>query len=145
MRTFWPVRTTLSSVSVRILTAGVAEVPTSVFTIGATNHLHNDVSSLRFLVAGHETSSTGTAWALYALTQAPHVQNKLRDELLTVETDTPTMDELNALPYLDMVVKEVLRLHAPVAGTVRSAVKDDEIPCGRPYKDRYGVERDTIR
>jgi len=31
-----------------------------------------------FLVAGHETTSTATTWALFALTQAPEVQTKLR-------------------------------------------------------------------
>ncbi|KAH8102301.1 cytochrome P450 [Cristinia sonorae] len=97
-----------------------------------------------FIVAGHETTSTAVTWCLYALTQAPHVQTKLRDELLSVQTEMPTMDELNALPYLDMVVKETLRVHAPVAQTVRVATRDDEIPVGKPYRDRYGVERDSI-
>ncbi|TCD69777.1 hypothetical protein EIP91_006313 [Steccherinum ochraceum] len=98
-----------------------------------------------FIVAGHETTSTGVTWTLFALTQAPHVQTKLRNELLTVRTDMPSMDELNALPYLDMVVREVLRIHAPVASTIRVAAKNDEIPCAKPYTDRYGVQRDTIR
>ena len=49
-------------------------------------------------------------WALFALSQRPDVQRKLRDELFQIQTDTPTMDELNSLPYLDMVVKETLRL-----------------------------------
>ncbi|THH29155.1 hypothetical protein EUX98_g5030 [Antrodiella citrinella] len=97
-----------------------------------------------FIVAGHETTSTAVTWCLFALTQAPHVQTKLRDELLTIDTDMPSMEELQALPYLEMVVKEVLRLHAPVGQTIRVAEKDDEIPVGRPYRDRNGVERYTI-
>ncbi|KAJ7275844.1 cytochrome P450 [Mycena rebaudengoi] len=36
-----------------------------------------------FLVAGHETTSTAAAWALFALTQNVAVQKRLRDELLT--------------------------------------------------------------
>lgn len=97
-----------------------------------------------FLVAGHETTGTATTWALYALTQALEVQSKLRDELLTVSTDNPTMDELNALPYLDAVVRETLRLHAPVPSTMRVAVKDDILPLSTPFTDKYGVEHDTL-
>ncbi|TFK34906.1 cytochrome P450 [Crucibulum laeve] len=91
-----------------------------------------------FLVAGHETTSTGTTWALYALTQSPEVQKKLRDELLTVSTDNPTMDELNALPYLDAVVRETLRIHAPVPSTIRVAMKDDILPVNKPFTDTKG-------
>ncbi|KAG6902666.1 hypothetical protein C0995_013358 [Termitomyces sp. Mi166 len=98
-----------------------------------------------FLVAGHETTSTGTTWALYALTQDKAVQNKLREELLTVDTDNPTMDQLNALPYLDMVVRETLRVHSPVPSTIRIAVKDDILPLGHPVTDRKGVVHDSIK
>ena len=97
-----------------------------------------------FLLAGHETTSTGTTWALYALTQAPEVQRKLREELLSVSTDTPSMDELMALPYLDMVVKEVLRLHTPVPSTVRIATKEEVIPVSEPFTDRNGEVQDKI-
>ncbi|KAI9059128.1 cytochrome P450 [Trametes sanguinea] len=91
-----------------------------------------------FLLAGHETTSTSTTWALYALSKNLGAQKKLREELLTIGTDTPTMDELSALPYLDMVVRETLRLHAPVAMLFREARKDDAIPVSEPFTDRYG-------
>ncbi|KAG6838851.1 hypothetical protein C0991_007927, partial [Blastosporella zonata] len=98
-----------------------------------------------FLIAGHETTSTATTWALFALSQDTVTQRKLRGELLSVETDNPTMDELNALPYLDMVVRETLRLHAPVAETIRQATQDDIIPLNKPFIDRKGVVRDGVR
>ncbi|EKM59826.1 uncharacterized protein PHACADRAFT_206038 [Phanerochaete carnosa HHB-10118-sp] len=97
-----------------------------------------------FIVAGHETTSTATTWALFALAQWPEVQHKLRAELLQVATDSPTMDELNALPYLDAVVRETLRRHSPVPATMRAAVEDDVIPVGTPYTDRYGRVREHI-
>lgn len=84
-------------------------------------------------------------WCLYALTQSPDVQDKLRQELLSVDTDIPTMDQLVALPYLEMVVRETLRLHAPVPFTTRQAVQDDVIPVAEPYIDRHGNVRDNIR
>ncbi|KAI0672480.1 cytochrome P450 [Trametes maxima] len=98
-----------------------------------------------FIVAGHETTSTATTWCLFALTQAPAVQAKLRAELLAVDTNTPTMEELNALPYLDAVVRETLRIHSPVATTVRVAARDDVIPVDRPFVDRFGEVQDSIR
>ncbi|PIL29244.1 cytochrome P450 [Ganoderma sinense ZZ0214-1] len=98
-----------------------------------------------FLVAGHETTSTATTWCLFALTQNPRVKKKLRDELLAVETDTPTMEELNALPYLDMVIRESLRLYAPIPTTIRVPIKDDVIPVNEPFTDRNGEVQDSIR
>lgn len=55
------------------------------------------------------------------------------------------MDELNALPYLDMVVKETLRYHSPVPMTTRVATKEDLIPLNQPYTDRQGEVHDSIR
>ncbi|KAI0636098.1 cytochrome P450 [Trametes polyzona] len=97
-----------------------------------------------FLLTGHETTSSATAWCLYALARAPDVQHKLRTELLMTDTDRPTMDELAALPYLDMVVRETLRLHAPVASTMRVATRDDVIPLSAPFVGRDGVEHHSI-
>lgn len=84
-------------------------------------------------------------WTLFSLAQHQEVQRKLRDELLQVSTETPTMDELNALPYLDMVVKEALRHHSPVPMTSRKAVCDCIVPVGTPYVDRHGNVCDHIR
>ncbi|KAH9894819.1 cytochrome P450 [Cubamyces lactineus] len=98
-----------------------------------------------FLIAGHETTATASTWALYALSQRPGIQQKLREELLSVDTDTPTMDELNALPYLDAVVRETLRLHSPLTFIVREAKRDDVIPLSEPFTDRYGRVHKEIR
>ena len=84
-------------------------------------------------------------WCLYALTQAPEVQRKLREELRTLDTDKPTMDELSALPYLDAVVRETLRLHAAVPSTIRIAMHDDVIPLNKPYVDKHGKTHDSVR
>ncbi|KDQ54074.1 hypothetical protein JAAARDRAFT_38679 [Jaapia argillacea MUCL 33604] len=98
-----------------------------------------------FLTAGHETTSTATTWSLFAMALAPEVQSKLRQELLSVPTDTPTMDELQALPYLDAVVRESLRVHAPVPSTTRVAMRDDVIPLSTPIVDKDGKSLSEIR
>lgn len=94
-------------------------------------------------MAGHETTSTGTTWALFALTQNPEAQRLLRAELQACG-DAPSMDELQALPYLDAVVREVLRLHSPVPMSGRVATQDDVLPLAKPIVDRHGVSRTEI-
>ncbi|KII91512.1 hypothetical protein PLICRDRAFT_135746 [Plicaturopsis crispa FD-325 SS-3] len=98
-----------------------------------------------FFLAGHDTTSSAVTWALFQLTQSPDVQAKLRAELRSVDTETPDMDELNALPYLDKVVREVMRVHPPGANTGRNAVRDDIIPLAQSFVDRNGVEQHEIR
>ncbi|KAK4683800.1 hypothetical protein P7C73_g6424, partial [Tremellales sp. Uapishka_1] len=98
-----------------------------------------------FFVAGNETSSTGLTWILYTLAQNIESQNRLRAELLAVPEDRPSMDDLTALPYLDLVVKEVLRLHAPVLNVSRMAGADVEIPLGTPVRGRNGKMMDSVK
>jgi cytochrome P450 len=64
---------------------------------------------------------------------------------LAVPTDQPTMEELNALPYLESFVKEALRLYSPVPGTSRVALKDDVIPLSVPIQDTQGNTLREIR
>ncbi|KAI0267583.1 cytochrome P450 [Russula aff. rugulosa BPL654] len=98
-----------------------------------------------FLLAGHETSSTAVTWMLFALACHPTVQAKLRAELRTCPTDSPTMEQLSSLPYFEGVVREALRLYAPVPETWRIAMHDAEIPLQRPFTDKEGVSRGTVR
>jgi cytochrome P450 len=72
---------------------------------------------MTFLIAGHETTSASTCWALYLLAKYPHEQDLLREELVKAFPDkskfNPTFDEINSLEYLNCVVKEILRTHSP--------------------------------
>ncbi|KAI0633801.1 cytochrome P450 [Trametes polyzona] len=98
-----------------------------------------------FLLAGHETTSSSSNWALYLLSRYPAVQKKLREELLSLDTESPTMDELLSLPYLDGVVRETLRLHSAVGMLIRVATKDAVLPLSEPFTDRYGKTQHEIR
>ncbi|KAJ6481954.1 cytochrome P450 [Mycena sanguinolenta] len=97
-----------------------------------------------FVLAGHETTSNSTSWALHSLSLHPATQNKLREELFTLSSENPTMEELNSLPYLECVVRETLRVHGPVAFMDRIATQDDVLPLSRPYIDRAGKSHDTF-
>lgn len=59
-------------------------------------------------------------------------------------TPTPSPEVLNELPYLDMVVRESLRLYSPVSQTMRVATMDDIIPVAMPYRDAKGRVREDI-
>ncbi|KZP28280.1 cytochrome P450 [Athelia psychrophila] len=98
-----------------------------------------------FLIAGQETTSSATTWALFALAQYPEIQTKLRDECLTMSTDTPSMEQLDSLTYLDWVVRETMRVYPPVPGSMRVAMKDDVIPLEEPFTDAHGIQHHSFR
>jgi hypothetical protein len=51
---------------------------------------------------------------------------------------------MDHLPLLDAVIRETLRLHAPVFATSRAATRDDVLPLAMPFVDRAGVERTSL-
>lgn len=89
--------------------------------------------------------STATAWTLFALTQSPRVQTKLREELLAIPAEYPTMEQLSSLPYLDAVVHEALRVHPPIPSLVRVAMEDDVIPLETPFMNRDGRMQGSLK
>ncbi|KAG8752280.1 hypothetical protein FRC14_007179 [Serendipita sp. 396] len=97
-----------------------------------------------YFVAGQETSAAAVTWGLHSLSNDQAVQTRLREELDTVGTDHPTKEQLDGLPYLDLVVREMLRLHSPGAWIEREATKDDVIPFEKPFTDRHGNVRQHL-
>jgi cytochrome P450 len=107
-----------------------------------------------FMAAGHETSASALTWCLYALARSPRAQSTLRAHLLSIPLSTSTNtlpeepsleDHISRLPYLDYVVREALRVHAPVTTTMRVCARDrDEIPVERSFVDREGNVRNVI-
>jgi unspecific monooxygenase len=68
---------------------------------------------ITLLVAGHETTATALAWALYWIHHLPEVREKLLQELATLG-ENPEPSEVAKLPYLNAVCQETLRIY-PVA------------------------------
>lgn len=67
------------------------------------------------LAAGHETSSTSLAWALYHIHRDESVRARVVQEL----ADAATPQEIAALPYLRAVIQETLRMHPTVPIVLR--------------------------
>ncbi|OUL19622.1 cytochrome P450 [Nostoc sp. RF31YmG] len=68
---------------------------------------------MTLLFAGHETTATAMAWALYWTHRQPEVREKLLRELDTLG-DNPDPMSIFRLPYLTAVCNETLRIY-PVA------------------------------
>ena len=68
---------------------------------------------MTLLIAGHETTSTAIAWALYWTHRLPDVNAKVRAELDALGPN-PTPTAIAQLPYLNAVCQETLR-RSPVA------------------------------
>jgi cytochrome P450 len=73
---------------------------------------------LTLLVAGHETTAIGMAWALYWLHRTPEAKQRLEQELATLGP-RPEPEALVKLPYLAAVCDESLRLYPVVALVIR--------------------------
>jgi cytochrome P450 len=68
---------------------------------------------MTLLFAGHETTASGMAWALYWVHRYPDVKAKILAELATLPATASPMD-IARLPYLSAVCNETLRIY-PVA------------------------------
>ena len=71
-----------------------------------------------FIFAGHDTTTSGVAFCLYNLAKHPEVQDKVYREIKSIfgdDTDKPIKQtDLAKLNYLDLVIKESLRMYPPV-------------------------------
>ena len=81
---------------------------------------------LTLLFAGHETLTSALASLCLLLTQHPRVLERARQEQMELSDQVLTFETLKQMPYLDQILKEVLRVIPPVAGGFRAAVQDCE-------------------
>ena len=95
--------------------------------VGMTDEeLHDEIMTLFF--AAYEDVANALAWTWYLLTQNPEAESKLRAEIQTVLGERPpTATDLRNLPYLSMLVDEVLRFYPTTWSLLRDALSDDEI------------------
>lgn len=68
---------------------------------------------ITLLLAGHETTASALAWALYWVEQLPSVRDKLLKELDTLAPNSDPI-AIARLPYLTAVCQETLRIY-PIA------------------------------
>ncbi len=79
-----------------------------------------------FMIAGHETTAAALSWTLYLLAKNPDCYAQLQHEIDTVLDDSsPTLEQLDQLPYTEMVINEAMRLYPPIWVIERVAIDDD--------------------
>jgi cytochrome P450 len=98
--------------------------------------IRDQVMTLMF--AGHDTSTSTLAFMLHELARHPEVVRRLRDEQDRVLGGaSPTAQQLEKeMPYLEMVLDEVLRLYPPAWIGPRRAIREFEF-------GGYAVPRDA--
>jgi cytochrome P450 len=75
--------------------------------------------------AGQETTATALTWTWYLLSRHPKVEAKLREELDRVLAGrTPALADLAKLPYIEMVIREAMRLYPPAPMFAREPIDD---------------------
>lgn len=81
-----------------------------------------------FVFEGHDTTTSGIAFCLYNLAKHPEVQEKVLNEIKNViDADfdrAMTINDLKQLTYLDLVIKETLRMYPPVPMFARETQED---------------------
>ncbi|KAH9067862.1 cytochrome P450 [Lactarius vividus] len=95
------------------------------------------------IYAGHDMTSVALSRIFHVLSLNQERQERLRLELMDarVQRRDISYDRLMALPYLDAVCKETLRLYPPVTQLHRVPCKDSSIPLARPV---MGIDGETI-
>ncbi|KAH6900991.1 cytochrome P450 [Coprinopsis sp. MPI-PUGE-AT-0042] len=99
-----------------------------------------------FTFAGMDTTSSALARVLFLLSKKQDVQDRLRDEIREAKEQYGqlTYDQLMALPYLDAVCRETLRMYPPAPLAGRTAKKDTIIPLLTPIRGTDGNEVSEI-
>ncbi|EIN07116.1 cytochrome P450 [Punctularia strigosozonata HHB-11173 SS5] len=91
--------------------------------------------------AATDTTTNALSRILHLLSEHPDVQQKMRDEILKArqaQGHELMYEELDALPYMDSVIRETLRLYAPVPTLFRTATKDMVLPLLKPITSADG-------
>jgi len=76
------------------------------------------------------------------------MQTRLREELYAAfpgDSASTDLEAINALPYLDAVVRETLRFHAAVEVVSRVAMEDDVVPLDKGYLAADGTFHTQLR
>jgi cytochrome P450 len=99
--------------------------------------IRDQVMTLMF--AGHDTSTSTLTFMLHELARHPEVTRRLHAEQERVLVgESPTAQQLEKeMPYLDMVLDEVLRLYPPAWIGPRRAVREFEFGGYTVPKDAY--------
>nr|AWO72588.1 14-alpha-lanosterol demethylase CYP51 [Scedosporium apiospermum]AWO72589.1 14-alpha-lanosterol demethylase CYP51 [Scedosporium apiospermum]AWO72590.1 14-alpha-lanosterol demethylase CYP51 [Scedosporium apiospermum]AWO72591.1 14-alpha-lanosterol demethylase CYP51 [Scedosporium apiospermum]AWO72592.1 14-alpha-lanosterol demethylase CYP51 [Scedosporium apiospermum] len=86
---------------------------------------------IALLMAGQHSSSSTSAWIMLRLAQNPHIMEELYEEQVRVlGADLPPIkyEDLAKLPLSQAIIKETLRMHAPIHSIMRAVKSPMPVP-----------------
>jgi Cytochrome P450 len=104
-----------------------------------------------FLFAGHETTASTLAWALYSMAVAPEIQERVAAEGDALCGEVPSAVAVDGLRFTGAVVEETLRLYPAGVGIARIARRPTTLAGTRIRRGTivtipvYSIQRDPRR
>lgn len=77
-----------------------------------------------FIFAGSDTTTNSLSWLVWLVLQHPDVHQRLVEEVKALPDDY-SLTEIDALPYLNAVLSETLRLYGPASGDIQREVSTE--------------------
>ncbi|KAF8159013.1 cytochrome P450 [Pholiota molesta] len=97
-------------------------------------------------VAGEDTTANSLVWVLYTLACNNEWQETLRKEITAAHAEKNGQEiEYDRLPFLNAVIKEVLRFYTAASFTERVAAADAIVPLSTPVKTSSGKTLTEVR
>ena len=87
-----------------------------------------------FIFEGHDTTASAISFCLYLLGRHPEHQKSLQDEIQNVE-GKDVFEKVKNMKFLDLCLKEALRLYPPVPLIARELEEDTVIDGHKIYKN----------
>lgn len=97
---------------------------------------------IALLMAGQHSSSSSSAWIMLRLATRPDIQDELvaeQERVLGTPLPPLTYENLQLLPLNSQVVKETLRLHAPIHTILRKVKSPMPITVSSPVSKSYTI------
>jgi len=80
-----------------------------------------------FVAAATDAVAIAISWTIYELGKHEKLQQRVLEEVDTIQGEEISSEDLQKLTYLEMVLKESLRLHSPAQLTPRYVEKDLQV------------------
>ena len=84
-----------------------------------------------FMLAGYQTTSAALAYATYELARHPEILEKLQAEIDQLSSND---DRIAQMPYMDMFLSEVLRMHPISNPSIQRRAFEDTVVQGIEIK-----------
>lgn len=96
--------------------------------------------AINLLSAGADTTMLALTYLVYAVLSDRTGNTKIRlVEEIMMHSENPTWAELDNMPFLNNVIKETLRLYAPIGGTLPRSTPEDSVSLAG-----YRIPGDTV-